>query len=61
METLSGYRTIISAVLQFAVTIGVLTATEAGVFTEGILSLISLGFLCSTVYFRLKAKIDKNK
>ncbi len=59
MESLAGYRTIISAVLQFLVTLGIITQTEVGVVLEGIMGVISLGLLGSTIYFRMKANLSK--
>ena len=53
---LTGYRTIISAVLAFVVTIGAISQGEADQLTEGVLAIVSVATLVSTVYFRLKAK-----
>lgn len=53
---LQGYRTIISAVLAFLVTMGAVSQVEADQLTEGVLAILSLATLVSTVYFRVKAK-----
>lgn len=53
---LTGYRTIISAVLAFVVTLGAISQGEADQLTEGVLSLLSIATLASTIYFRIKAK-----
>ena len=53
---LTGYRTIISAVLAFVVTLGAISQGEADQLTEGVLALLSVVTLASTIYFRLKAK-----
>lgn len=56
---MQGYRTIISAVLQFLVTMGTISQTEMDGLVEGIVALISLATLVSTIYFRVKAKVQK--
>lgn len=53
---LQGYRTILSAVLAFLVTMGTLSQVEADKLTEGVLALLSLVTLVSTIYYRLQAK-----
>ncbi len=56
---LQGYRTVISAVLAFVVSIGTLSQVEADQLTEGVLALLSVATLVSTIYFRITAKIRK--
>lgn len=53
---LQGYRTIISAVLAFVVSMGAVSQVEADQLTEGVLAILSLVTLVSTIYFRIKAK-----
>lgn len=53
---MTGYRTIISAVLAFVVTMGTISQGEADQLTEGVLAILSLVTLVSTIYFRVKAK-----
>lgn len=53
---MTGYRTIISAVLAFVVTMGAISQGEADQLTEGVLAILSLVTLVSTIYFRVKAK-----
>lgn len=53
---LQGYRTIISAVLAFVVTLGAISQGEADQLVEGILALLSVATLVSTIYFRVTAK-----
>lgn len=59
MGYLVGYRTIISAVLQFLVTLGVISQTEQGALLDGVMGLVSLGLLVATIYFRIKANLPK--
>jgi len=59
LETLKGSRTIISAVLAFVVSMGMLSQVEADQLTEGILALLSVATLVSTIYFRITAKLKK--
>lgn len=56
---LQGYRTILSAVLSFFVSMGMLSQVEASQLTEGFLAILSVATLVSTIYFRLKAKEGK--
>ncbi len=56
MDKLQGYRTIISAGLSFAVTMGLISMDESEGLTNGIMGLLAFGTLISTIYFRLKAK-----
>lgn len=53
---LQGYRTIVSAILAFVVTMGAISQGEADQLTEGVLAIASVATLVSTVYFRLKSK-----
>lgn len=55
MDKLQGYRTIISAGLSFAVTMGLISMDESEGLTNGIMGLFAFGTLISTIYFRLKA------
>lgn len=59
LETLKGSRTIISAILAFLVSMGILSQVEADQLTEGILALLSVATLVSTIYFRVTAKLKK--
>lgn len=56
---MTGYRTIISAVLAFVVTMGAISQGEADQLTEGVLAILSLVTLVSTIYFRVKANLTK--
>lgn len=53
---LKGSRTIISAILAFVVTMGAISQGEADQLTEGVLALLSVATLVSTIYFRVTAK-----
>ncbi len=53
---LQGYRTIISSVAAFLVSMGMLSQVEANQLIEGVLAIASVATLVSTVYFRLKSK-----
>ncbi len=55
MDKLQGYRTIISAGLSFAVTMGLISMDESEGLTNGIMGLLAFGTLISTIYFRLKS------
>lgn len=59
MDKLVGYRTIISAGLSFAVTLGVISIDEADGLTNGLMGVMAFGTLVSTIYFRLKANTGK--
>lgn len=58
-ESLKGVRTIISAVLAFVVSMGAVSQVEADQLTEGVLAILSLVTLVSTIYFRVKANLTK--
>ncbi len=57
LETLKGSRTIISAVLAFVVSMGMISQVEADQLTEGLFALASVATLVSTLYFRVTAKL----
>ncbi len=57
LETLKGSRTIISAVLAFVVSMGMISQVEADQLTEGLFALASVATLVSTIYFRVTAKL----